>query len=139
MAAVQNRQKLAGCSGSNLVRARGSCSSLSPSLSAARARTAVHSAHSCYISCAHSAPHLSTTAGIVLLSCLSTRCLRSNFIMLSLSPLLSLYKSTLCSLLTLCLLSWVVHDPITLIMATRQPHLGAREGLEPPGSDLEGC
>ena len=30
-------------------------------------------------------------------------------------------------------------DPITLTMATRQPHLEAREGLEPLVSDLEGC
>ena len=33
----------------------------------------------------------------------------------------------------------MVHDPITLTMATWQPHLGARESLEPLGSDLEGC
>ena len=33
----------------------------------------------------------------------------------------------------------LVLDPITLAMADCQPHLGAREGLEPLGSDLEGC
>ena len=34
--------------------------------------------------------------------------------------------------------SWCM-TPATLTMITWQPHLGAREGLEPLGSDLEGC
>ena len=34
---------------------------------------------------------------------------------------------------------WLVHEPVTPTMAACQPHLGAREGLEPLGSDLEGC
>ena len=34
---------------------------------------------------------------------------------------------------------WLVHYPVTLTMAIWQPHLGAGEGLEPLGSDLEGC
>ena len=33
---------------------------------------------------------------------------------------------------------WLVYNPITLTMATRQSHLGAGEGLEPLGSDLDG-
>ena len=78
-------------------RAGRSCMAAVALISRARAGTAMHSAHSCYISCAQSALHLSTTAGIVLLSCLSTRCLCFNFIMLSLSPppLLSLFTNPL--------------------------------------------
>ena len=33
---------------------------------------------------------------------------------------------------------WLVHEPVTPTMAACQPHLGAREGLDPLGSDLEG-
>ena len=32
----------------------------------------------------------------------------------------------------------MVHDPVTPSMATGQPHVGAREGLEPLESDLDG-
>ena len=32
-----------------------------------------------------------------------------------------------------------MHDSVALTMAAWQPNLGAREGLEPLGSDLEGC
>ena len=31
-----------------------------------------------------------------------------------------------------------MHDPVTLTMVTKQPHLGAGEGLVPLGSDLGG-
>ena len=34
---------------------------------------------------------------------------------------------------------WLVHDPVALTMAAWQPNLGAREGLDPLGSDLESC
>ena len=34
---------------------------------------------------------------------------------------------------------WLVNDPVTPTMAAWQPDLGAKEGLEPLGSNLEGC
>ena len=34
---------------------------------------------------------------------------------------------------------WLVHDPVIPTLAIRPPHFGAGKGLEPLGSDLEGC
>ena len=55
------------------------------------------------------------------------------------APLLSLFTCLLSAAgYFLQLLLWLVHDPVSPTMAVWQPHLGAREGLEPLGSDLEG-
>ena len=57
------------------------------------------------------------------------------------TPPLPFNKSTLCyaAVYFLQLELGLVPDPVTPTMATWQPHLWAGEGLEPLGSDLEGC
>ena len=73
-----------------------------------------------------------TCAGIFLLSGPAPE------VMFSLPP--SLFTNLLyAAVYFLQLQLWLVHEPVTPTMAACQPHLGAREGLEPLGSDLEGC
>ena len=73
-----------------------------------------------------------TCAGIFLLSGPAPE------VMFSLPP--SLFTNLLyAAVYFLQLQLWLVHEPVTPTMAAWQPHLGAREGMEPLGSDLEGC
>ena len=137
----QERPKTFLAWGSRAELAEVGCSGpLSPSPSAVRARSsaraqccAVHSVHTVPFTCpphccAQQCPR--TAEGERERGC----CSQSTS-----APVHHSEQEYSCLVYFLQLLLWLVHDPVTSTMAAWQPHFGAIVGLEPLGSDLEGC
>ena len=126
MAEGQKRQKLAGCSSSTLTRARMGAAAAGQNrqkLPGCYGSNLARALTQCYSPIHHTEQEYSCSPEVMFSA-----------------PPLSLFTNLLyAAVYFLQLQLWLMLDLITLAMAACQPHLGAREGLEPLGSALEDC